>query len=618
MRLAICALRSDMDASDPSLIRRTLSGDADAFGQLVDRYKEAVYGAAYARLGNFQDAQDIAQEAFIQAYRRLASLQTHGRFASWLYAIVCNLCRDHFRTRRETLPLEEGASLGASDPADEHDRRALHRRIQRAIAALSDTHRETVTLYYINGYTCDEVGRFLDVPTGTVKRRLFDARKQLKKEMTDMVRDMFDAHKLPPNFRKVVIDGGALDPKSDTPRLHIRDRKRRGFPIETGDFQATAIYMHLQKDLPPRPITYDLFHGICSAFGIVLDGIGITKYRNRYRADVTFTRGKQSITLEADPGDAVALAIRFNAPVYADESLLKGTIFRRPKKAPMKLQRQKPRKRSSIQIAENSPFALVDNSGDKIEKAQIVVSVQRPASPPSERTRARRISNPGTLLSIQMASVALEPNSRRPLIWLADKEKRTHLRIVIGNYEVGSIASALPKAILKLPGGVKGKTTRDRGWAYDLLKTVLDTFGIVHDRAVIDLLHSDTFYAFSFFRRGKTVRRLDTRPSDAIALSLRTGAEIEIHKTVLEQAGLDRHKMQELQEKNGKEKTKERRVEVPYILKRGDKFRFAIKSCRKFTWESSHPSIASVTPDGVVEAYKEGNATITATWVEKK
>ncbi len=606
-----------MNTSDTDLIRRTLNGDSDAFGRLVDRYKEAVYGAAYARTGNFQDAQDIAQEAFILAYRRLASLHAPCRFASWLYTIVCNLCRDHFRTRRKMLPLREGASPTLSDPADEHDRRTLHRHIQRAIAALSEIHRETVTLYYIDGYTCDEVGRFLDVPSGTVKRRLSDARKQLKKEMTDMVRDMFDAHKLPSSFRKIVIGGVYLDSETDAPQLHIRDRKKRGFPIETGAFQATGIYMHLHREPPPRPITYDLFHRICSAFGIVLDGIGVTKYRNRYRADVTFTRGKQSITLEADPGDAVALAIRFNAPVYADESLLKGTTFRRPKKAPVKSKRTKPRKRSSIQIAENSPFALIDSSGGKVEKAQVVVSVEPLASLPSERTRARRISNPENLRSLHLVNITLQPNTNNPLIWLADKEKK-HLPIAIGHYEVGAIVSALPKTISKLPGGVKGKTVRDRGWAYDLLKTVLDAFEIVHERAVIDLLHSDTFYAFSFFRRGKTVRRLDTRPSDSIALSLRTGAEIKIHKAILEQASLGRDKMKELQKKAHESGKEMRRVKTPCILRRGDKICFTIKSRRKFAWESSHPSIASVTPDGVVEAHKKGNATLTATWQGKK
>ena len=77
-----------MDISDSDLIRQTLDGDTDAFGHLVDRYKDAVYGAAYARLGNFQDAQDIAQDAFIRAYRRLASLKSPDRFAGWLYAIA--------------------------------------------------------------------------------------------------------------------------------------------------------------------------------------------------------------------------------------------------------------------------------------------------------------------------------------------------------------------------------------------------------------------------------------------------------------------------------------------------------------------------------------------------
>ena len=597
--------------SDSNLVRRTLDGDTDAFGRLVDRYKEAVYGAAYVRLGNFQDAQDVAQEAFIQAYRRLGSLQAHDRFASWLNTIVRNLCHDHFRTHREMLPLDRETPAAPYDPAEEHDRRALHRRIQRAVDALSDVHRETVTLYYINGYTCEEVGDFLDVPTGTVKRRLFDARKQLKKEMVDMVRDMFDAHSLPSSFRKVVIDGVYPDGGSKASRLYLRDRRRRGLPIEIGEFQSLAIFVHLHQKFPPRPLTYDLFHRTCTAFGIVLDGIGVSRYRNRYRADVTFTRGRKSVTLEADPGDAVALAVRFEAPVYVDESLLEGTTLQRPRAA------RKAEKRShAVEIGADTPWALVDRTDEKIDRVRIAVLVLE--KPPTDRTRARRLADRGALLSVGSVSIGAE-NPGHPLIWLSDEQKNARLPIAIGKYEAKSIASELPKTRVKLPRGYGGKAAREKGWAYDLLKAVLDAFETVHERAVIDLLHEDTFYAFSFFRRGKTVKRLDARPSDTIALALRTGAQIEVRKEVMQQAGVSKDGKRKGQKKTGaKRKGKGRGVERPRVLSEGERIRFAIKSRRKFLWESSDPSVASVGPDGVVKGLKGGNVRIAATWKGKK
>ncbi len=174
-------------------------------GHLVDRYKDAVYGTAYAHVGDFHEAQDLSQEAFILAYRRLRSLRVPERFPNWLHAIVRNLCHDHVRARREARTLEEARPADPCDPAEEHSRRAVHRHVRRAVASLFEPHREAVSLYYIDGYTCDQVAGFLGVTEGTVKRRLHEARNRLRKEMIHMVRDLFQDNRLPPSFRRVVV-----------------------------------------------------------------------------------------------------------------------------------------------------------------------------------------------------------------------------------------------------------------------------------------------------------------------------------------------------------------------------------------------------------------------------
>jgi len=618
--------------SDPDLIRRTLEGDTDAFGHLVDRYKDAVYGAAYARVGDFHDAQDVAQEAFIQAYRKLSELREPDRFASWLYAIAVNVARDHLRRRREAQPIHEATPAPALGSGDEHARRALHRRIQQALTALSEIHRETVTLYYINGYTCDEVGGFLNVPSGTIKRRLSDARRQLRKEMFDMVRDMFDAHKLPPGFRKVVIKGTYQDPNSNDLRLLMQDdRRKRGLPVAIDAFQANAVCMHLYKSPPPRPITYDLFLKTCRAFGVALDGVGVRKGEEGYRADLAFSRGKRSITLETDPGDAAALALRFNAPVYVDEDLLGDTTLERLKATRRSETPEKSDEPPTVQVVEGAHWALIDYTKPSswtpttqamLEKVQIVVNVQPPQpatqaekqppkavppqKPPGDRTRLHRLADRRHLMPVHPVGVTTMLLSGYPLVWLADKRKKAYLPIQIGPYEAGAIASLLPKAMSKLS---KGEYAGDSGRAYDLFKAVLGAFEIVHERAVIDLLHRDTFFAFNFFRRGKTVKRLDARPSDSIALSVRTGAGIYLHQEVMERIGVNKTKYQEKQKG---EKKQERRVQHPYFLTLGGRVRFAVKSSRKLTWKSSDPAIASVTPDGVVEGIKMGVVVVTA------
>ena len=97
--------------SDEMLIRRTLQGDKDAFGFLVERYKGAVHTLAYRKLGDFHDAEDIAQETFLRAYQNLSSLKNPAQFAGWLYVITANCCKMYWRKRgrqfQANLSIEE-------------------------------------------------------------------------------------------------------------------------------------------------------------------------------------------------------------------------------------------------------------------------------------------------------------------------------------------------------------------------------------------------------------------------------------------------------------------------------------------------------------------------------
>ena len=87
--------------TDEILVRKTLSGDKDAFSKLVEKYSSAVYGQAYHLVGNFADAQDLAQEAFITAYLKIHQLKDYTRFAHWLRTITVNTCKMWLRKRRK-------------------------------------------------------------------------------------------------------------------------------------------------------------------------------------------------------------------------------------------------------------------------------------------------------------------------------------------------------------------------------------------------------------------------------------------------------------------------------------------------------------------------------------
>ncbi len=167
-------------------VRRAREGDLAAFDRLVERYQDAVCGVAFGIVGSFDDAQDIAQEAFLQAWRDLRDLADPARFPAWLYRIAANRSRDHLRRRRDdTRPDTPDLPSPDPGPADEVARAELRASVLQAMRGLSEPLRVTTALFYIDGYSLAEVADFLEIPEGTVKRRLHDARKRLREAMMD-------------------------------------------------------------------------------------------------------------------------------------------------------------------------------------------------------------------------------------------------------------------------------------------------------------------------------------------------------------------------------------------------------------------------------------------------
>ncbi len=176
--------------NDAELYAAALAGGAEAFAPIVERYGDAVFGVALTRLGSFHDAQDLAQQVFLEAFQRLESLRDPARLGAWLRSITIHRAIDRIRSRDDCPEVD--ADMQPADTPEPHsqlERREQRDRVLAAIAGLSRPLRETTTLFYINGYSVGEVARIQGVPAGTVKRRLHDARARLKEEMMAMVDD---------------------------------------------------------------------------------------------------------------------------------------------------------------------------------------------------------------------------------------------------------------------------------------------------------------------------------------------------------------------------------------------------------------------------------------------
>lgn len=163
------------------LVLSAQKGDNTAFAELVRRYRTAAYAAAYAHLHDHDEAEDATQDALLAAYEEISALKHPGKFGSWLCAIASRKAIRRWTQKKSST--EDAISERLQSEYDVWkalDAGELSRAISGLVAELSQMHREAIVLYYFQGYKIAEIAKFLDVPTGTVKRRLHDAREKLK------------------------------------------------------------------------------------------------------------------------------------------------------------------------------------------------------------------------------------------------------------------------------------------------------------------------------------------------------------------------------------------------------------------------------------------------------
>src|SRR5262245_34733122 len=175
-----------------SLIHRVRQGDDEAYEAVVRRFQDMAVGYGYSLLRDFQLAEDAAQEAFFEAYRNLDKLQEPAAFPGWFRRIVFKQCDRITRKRSFTESPLDGTGEPASQEASQIDaleQSELKDKILTAIDSLPEHERAATMLYYIGGYSQEEVAEFLDVPVTTIKKRLHSARKRLREMLVELVEE---------------------------------------------------------------------------------------------------------------------------------------------------------------------------------------------------------------------------------------------------------------------------------------------------------------------------------------------------------------------------------------------------------------------------------------------
>jgi len=183
-------------AKDNKLARRIARGDRAAFRDFVEAHKKPIYALAYRMAGNHDDAEDISQDVFIKIFRSAAAYDGSAKLSTWVYRITANAAIDHLRRKRQSpsncreVPIDDPAQgaawqevVSVRNPAREAESRLLGRRIENALAAVSERERAAFILRHYHDFELKEIAETMGISSGAVKSYLFRAVRKLQKEL---------------------------------------------------------------------------------------------------------------------------------------------------------------------------------------------------------------------------------------------------------------------------------------------------------------------------------------------------------------------------------------------------------------------------------------------------
>lgn len=357
-----------MHTSNAALVLAAQQGDREAFALLFGRHRSLLLAVCSRALGDPLLAEDIVQDAAVQALLGLGSLRQPGRFGAWLAGIGLNLCR---RRRRESTrdawsweALQGGGRVREpvdhrDDPADCAEAAELRASVRHAVAALPDGQRSAVLAFYLSGLSYAETAALLGVTVGAVRTRLHKARRTLQRDLWSMWQEetmsekagraqAMDQEAMNDEAGKAATDTEApagmvamriknvweVPPKEPDPSgkpgwsgRHVVMLEApggdRGFPIWVGPHEATTMAMLLEKAQVPRPLTTAFMASVLEAAGGRLQDVRITRIAgDTFYAAATVAGPAGVRAVDARPSDAINLALATGAPIYADNAIL--------------------------------------------------------------------------------------------------------------------------------------------------------------------------------------------------------------------------------------------------------------------------------------------------------
>lgn len=182
---------------DEDLARLAQQGDQNAFAELVKRYEKQIFSLAYRLIGDYDEAADLAQEAFLRIYQMLGRYDPEKKFFSWMYRVAQNTCLNALARRpSNVVPVEraeeyfsDSTAADAVEPEKDYLNREIRQHIDRAINELPDNYRDIIYLRYIEDLSYQQIAQALNLPVSTIETRLFRGKKLLQQKLLHLMKD---------------------------------------------------------------------------------------------------------------------------------------------------------------------------------------------------------------------------------------------------------------------------------------------------------------------------------------------------------------------------------------------------------------------------------------------